>query len=271
MSMTPEMETLKSRLKGTWMAGDFDYIARSYSPGASAFIERLNLEPGLRVLDVACGTGNLSLPAGRAGAAVTGVDIAANLLETARANARKEGLQVEFVEGDAEGLAFPDASFDVVVSMFGAMFAPRPDLVARELLRVCRPGGRIAMANWTAGGFVGQMFKLTGSYVPPPALMPSPIQWGAEEIVQERLGSGATLEFERRMIEFTFPFSVDEVAEYWRTHYGPTQKAWEALEGERREAFLKDFQQHWQEHNQASDGTIRVESEYQAVLATRNG
>src|ERR687894_2778546 len=178
MSQTiTEMEALKSRLKATWMSGDFDKIAQIIEPGAAAFIERLALAPGTRVLDVACGTGNLSLPAARAGAAVTGIDIAPNLIETARRRALSEGLKIDFDEGDAEQLPYADASFDVVVTMFGAMFAPRPELVAAELVRVCRPGGRIAMANWTPGGFIGRMFKIGGRHVPPPPNMPPPVLW----------------------------------------------------------------------------------------------
>lgn len=262
-TLTPEMEALKTRLRSTWMAGDFDLIARSYSPGARQFIDSLQLEPGTRLLDLACGSGNLALPAARAGALVTGADIAVNLLETARARAAEEHLQVAFVEGDAEQLPFPDASFDLVVSMFGAMFAPRPDLVAREILRV---GGRFAMANWTPTGFVGQMFKLTGQHVPPPALMPSPLQWGVEATVRERFGAGAELKCEPRMIEFTFAMPPADVVEHFRKYYGPTQRAFEALEPERQNALRADLEGLWKDANQASDGTTRVQSEYLAVL-----
>ena len=154
-----EMDALKTKLRATWIAGDFGQIAKYYTDEAEDFINRLNLKPGMKVLDVACGTGNLALPAARAGADVTGVDIAPNLVEQARENAKREGLNVQFDEGDAEALPYDDASFDAVVTMFGAMFAPRPELVAAELKRVCRPGGFIAMANWTPAGFIGQMFK----------------------------------------------------------------------------------------------------------------
>src|SRR5258705_2912721 len=186
----PEMESLKSRLKAMWMTGDFGQVAKIIETGAEEFIDRLALQPGVRVLDVACGSGNLAIPAARAGAIVTGVDIAPNLLEQARARAESEGLTIQFDEGDAEELPYGDATFDTVVSMFGAMFAPRPELVAAELLRVCRPGGRIAMANWTPEGFIGQMFKTTGKHVPPPPTMPSPLKWGDEATVRERLQDG---------------------------------------------------------------------------------
>ena len=172
--MTPDMELLKARLKSTWMAGDYGHFAKELEPGALEFLSRLSVTPGTRLLDVGCGAGQTAIPAARAGARVTGVDIAANLIEQARARAKAEGLDVRFDEGDAEALAYDDGSFDLVISLIGAMFAPRPDRVAAELVRVCRSGGRIVMANWTAEGFVGQMFKTIGNHVPPPPLMPSP-------------------------------------------------------------------------------------------------
>ena len=227
-----DIDALKNRLKATWMAGDFGLIAKSYESGAAEFVRRLGLAPGTRVLDVACGTGNLALPAARTGAAVTGVDIATNLLEQARARAAAEGLTARFDEGDAEKLPYPDASFDAVISMFGVMFAPRPELAAAELLRVCRPGGRIALANWTPGGFVGQMFKTIAGHVPPPAGVPSPIQWGDEAKVRERLGGTSDLRTTPRLIAFEFPFGPAEVVEFWRVYYGPTNRAFEALAAE---------------------------------------
>src|SRR5512132_816935 len=147
--MTLEMELLKARLKATWMSGDYGHFAKYLEPGALEFLSRNPIEPGMRILDVACGAGQISIPAARAGAKVTGIDIATNLIEQARARAQAENLDARFDEGDAELLPYEDASFDIVVSLIGAMFAPRPDLVAAELRRVCRPGGRIIMANWT--------------------------------------------------------------------------------------------------------------------------
>ena len=146
-TMTPEMESLKVRLKATWMSGDYATFAEPMLPGALEFLKRLNLKPGQELLDVGCGAGQIALPAARAGVNVTGVDLAANQIEQARAQAQKENLSIRFDEGDAEMLPYPDAAFDVVVSLIGAMFAPRPNRVAAEMLRVCRPGGRIVMAN----------------------------------------------------------------------------------------------------------------------------
>lgn len=189
-TMTPEMESLKARLKATWMAGDYGHFAKYLEPGALGFLERLSITPGTRMLDVGCGAGQIAIPAARAGVRVTGVDIAVNLVEQARARTQAEGLDVRFDEGDAEMLPYEDGSFDLVVSLIGAMFVPRPERVAAELVRVCRSAGHIIMANWTPEGFVGQMFKTIGKHVPAPPLMPSPLLWGNEAVVCERLRDG---------------------------------------------------------------------------------
>ena len=267
---TSELTALKTRLRATWIAGDFGQIAKSYVSGAEEFIKKLNLKPGTKVLDVACGTGNLALPAARAGAIVTGVDIAPNLIEQARENAKQEGLNIQFDEGDAEALPYDDAGFDAVVTMFGAMFAPRPELVAAELKRVCRPGGFIAMANWTPSGFIGQMFKIMASHVPPPAGMPSPLLWGKEETVRERLGEGISkLEMKPQNVTFVFPVSPVDVVEIFRTYYGPTNKAFGTLDENAQAALRKEVEQLWIERNRATDGTTAVDSEYLEVIAVR--
>ena len=271
LQMTPEMEALKTKLKATWVSGDFGKVAETFADGAAEFVERLNLKPGARVLDVACGSGNQSIPAARAGAKVTGVDIAPNLLEQARKWAENENLEIRFDEGDAENLPYADAEFDAVITMFGAMFAPRPERVAAELVRVCRPGGLIAMANWTPAGFVGQMFKIVGKHVPPPANMPSPLLWGDEATVRERLGDKVSdINFEPHMISFEFPFGVAETIEFWREFYGPTHKAFAALDENGQAALRRDLEKLWAENNLAPDGTTRVESEYLEVVAVRN-
>jgi len=272
MSTTqPEMESLKTRLKSMWMAGDFGQVAKVIEAGAAEFIDSLALKPGDRVLDVACGTGNTAIPAARAGAEVTGADIATNVLEQARQRAESEGLKIQFEEGDAENLPYDDAAFDVVVTMFGAMFAPRPELVSSELIRVCRPGGRIAMANWTPEGFIGQMFKATGKHVPPPPTMPSPIKWGDEETVRQRLSDGISdLKLTRRLCSFKYPFGPAEVVEFFRMYYGPTQRAFEALDANGQAALRSDLEQLWSEHNKATDNQTDVQGEYLEVVATRS-
>ena len=185
-AISTEFVDLKTRLKKTWMAGDYDRFSRYMENGARDFYERLDTAPGAHFLDVACGSGQLALIAAREGLEVTGVDIARNLVERARDRAQAEGLSARFEEADAEALPFEDASFDIVASLVGAMFAPRPDLVAQELLRVCSPGGTIAMVNWTPQGFVGQMFKAVSKFVVPSG-MPAPVLWGDEATVRERL------------------------------------------------------------------------------------
>lgn len=269
-TLTPEMEALKAKLKATWTSGDFGHIARSYAPGAAEFVNRLNLKSGERVLDVACGTGNLSIPAAKNGAVVIGQDIAANLLEQGRARAKAEGLTVRFDENDAEALPYDNASFDTVISMFGAMFTPRPEVTAAELVRASRPGGRIAMANWTPSGFIGQMFKIVGKHVPPAPGMPSPLLWGDETTVAGRFnGSVADLQLTRRLITFNFPFSPAEVVECFRLYYGPTYKAFGALDETGQAALEQELTQLWSAHNQSNNGITQVESEYLEVVATR--
>jgi SAM-dependent methyltransferase len=267
----PEMESLKTRLKSMWMAGDFGQIAKVIEAAGDDFIATLGLKSGDRVLDVACGSGNLAIPAARTGATVTGVDIATNLLEQADARAKSEGLKIKFDEGDAENLPYDDGAFDAVITMYGAMFAPRPELVSSELVRVCKPGGRIAMANWTPAGFLGQMFRVNGKHVPPPPNMPSPIKWGEEETVRERLSDGVSdLKFTRRICKFKFPFAPAEVVEFFRMYYGPTQRTFGALDENGQAALRKDLEQLWSDNNKATDGTTDVDAEYLEVLGTRS-
>ncbi|MBX7219600.1 MAG: class I SAM-dependent methyltransferase [Blastocatellia bacterium] len=268
--MTPEMAALKTRLKTTWMAGDYGTFARFMESGALEFLHRLNLTPGIKLLDVGCGSGQIAIPAALAGVEVTGVDIATNLLEQARERAQHAGLRVQFEEGDAEALPFPDGSFEVVVSLIGAMFAPRPDLVAAELVRVCRPGGRIVMANWTPEGFVGQMFKTIARHVPPPPLMASPVLWGKEDVVKERFSQGiASLQLEKQMFPFSYPFPPAEVVEFYRTYYGPTNRAFAALDETGQLALRNDLEHLWSTSNQAADGHTSYPGEYLKVTAIK--
>jgi len=268
--MPPEMEALKSRLKATWMAGDYGRFATYLLPGALEFLERLAVAPGTRMLDVACGAGQIAIPAARAGAKVTGVDIASNLVEQARTRARAERVDIRFEEGDAEALPAGDGAYDLVVSLIGAMFAPRPERVSAELVRVCRPGGRIAMANWSPEGFVGQMFRIIGKHVPPSPLMVSPLKWGDEATVRERLGDGiARLDINRRLYPMRYPFAPAEVVEFFRLYYGPTNRAFAVLDADRQAALRSDLEHLWSEHNQAGRGRTEIDSEYLEVVAVR--
>ena len=268
-SITPELESLKARLKATWMAGDYGHFAKYLEPGALEFLARLAVGPGTRMLDVGCGAGQIAIPAARAGARVTGVDIAANLIAQARARAQAEGVDVQFDEGDAEALPYERGAFDLVVSLIGAMFAPRPERVAAELVRVCRPGGRIVMANWTPSGFVGLMFKAIGKHVPPPP-MPSPLLWGDEGSVRERLREGVSdLQLKKRMYPFSYPFPPNEVVEHFRTYFGPINRAFAALDGTGQVALRSDLEKLWTEHNQAAAGATQYQAEYLEVVAVR--
>jgi SAM-dependent methyltransferase len=257
------------RVRATWIAGDFGRIATGYAAGASEFIARLRLAQGERVLDVACGTGNLALPAARAGALTTGIDIAPNLIAQAIANAADEQLAARFEVGDAEDLPYADGSFETVVSMFGAMFAARPARAAAELLRVTVPGGRIAMANWTPDGFVGRMLRIVVGYAPPPPGSIPVLQWGDEAVVRERLGRASRIECVRRRIMFEYPCSPAETVRLFREWYGPTVRAFASLDEERRLLLEHDLIAHWADHNHAAGDVTRVESEYLEVLAIR--
>jgi SAM-dependent methyltransferase len=265
-----KLNQLKQRMRGTWMAGDFGQIARFSANSAEEFVERLRIQPGMRVLDVACGTGNLAIPAARRGAHVTGVDIAPNLIAQARERAVAEGLSAIFEEGDAEQLRWPGAEFDLVASMFGAMFAPRPELVAAELVRVCRPGGTIAMANWTPSGFTGRMFALATRYQPPPPGIPAPVQWGDEKIVRDRFGANVqAIETTRRVKLFEFPFGPHGVVELFRDYFGPTKMAFAALTPAEQAAYAADLENFWREHNEGDEGRTLVRTEYLEVIAKR--
>jgi len=252
------------------MAGDFGQIAGFVVGEEESFVARLNLKPGTLLLDVACGTGNSAIPAARAGAKVTGVDIATNLLEQARKRAAAEQLEIRFEEGDAEELPFADGSFEVVVSIFGAMFAPRPERVAAEFLRVLKPGGMIAMANWTSQGFVGRMNQVTAKMAPPPPGIPAPSLWGDESIVRQRLGHGCShLDCTPRKIKMAYPFPPREMVAFFRRYMGPTQMAFSRLDAAGQATLAAELESLWVEHNTAVDGTTAVEGEYLEVRAIR--
>ncbi len=259
-------------MRSTWMAGDFGVIARTIAGGAAAFVERLHLPKGARVLDVAAGTGNVAIPLAAAGCTVTGVDIAPNLLEQARERAVAAGLSIHFDEGDAEALPYPDASFDAVVTMFGAMFAPRPALVAAELARVLRPSGVLAMANWNLDSFSGAMFRTGGKHAPPPPGVPQPVLWGDADTVRERLVSGFTnIQTELVPIDFDLPMPPAGAVDLFRTYFGPTKMAFARLDEGRQAALAADLLELWSSANVADDPAVQtlIRNQYLQVLATR--
>jgi len=265
-----EFTQLKTRLKATWMTGDYDVFSRYMEKDAEVFFRRLGLEPGTRLLDVGCGAGQLALVAARAGLQVTGCDICPNWLEDARTRAQAEGLKASFEEGDAEDLPYKDGEFDAVVSLIGAMFAPRPERVAAELTRVCRPGGIIAMANWTPGGFIGQMFKTIARHIAPSG-MPSPVLWGDEATVRSRLQEGiSALRCAARTYQFDYPFPPADVVEFFRAHYGPMTRAFASLDAAGQAQLRSELVRLWAAHNTAPDNTTKVAAEYLEVIATRS-
>lgn len=264
----PELAQLKAGMKAAWMAGNFGRIAAFSAKAAEEFVARTAITQGTRVLDVACGTGNTAIPAARAGAVVTGIDIAPNLLVQARERASAEQLEIEFQEGDAEQLPYLDGAFDMVLTMFGAMFAPRPERVAAELVRVCRAGGVIAMANWTPQGFVGKTFQLTAKMAPPPPGVPAPVLWGDEETVRRRFSKQvSSLSLTRRQISFEYPVPPNEVVAFFRQYFGPTQTAFKRLDPGGQAALASALESLWKEHNRAGNDRTSVEVEYLDVRA----
>ena len=269
----PNLETIKAKQKATWESGDFGQIARSIETVAEEFMARLPLRRGTEVLDVACGTGNLAIIAALHGCKVSGVDIAANLIAQARTRTAEANLNIDFQEGDAEALPFADKQFDLAVSMFGVMFTPQPDVVAAELRRVTRPGGRIALANWTPEGFIGKMFQVFKKHLtPPPAGVPSPMAWGDENTVRERLQYGFTdLQLTRRIALMRYPFPPVETVEHFRQYYGPTLKAFASLDAAAQDALRRDLVELQTANNIAKiPGTTQVAAEYLEVVAVRS-
>ncbi|MEO6529097.1 MAG: class I SAM-dependent methyltransferase [Gemmatimonadaceae bacterium] len=253
----------------TWIARDFGRVATGFASCVAECITRLGLAEGERVLDVGCGTGTLTLPAARAGAVATGIDRDPNRVAQASAHAAAEELDVRFDVGDAETLPYADGSFDTVVSMFGVMFAARPARAADELLRVVRKGGRVVVASWTPSGFVGQMLHIVADYLPPRADSAPALLWGEEAVARERLGRAARIGCVRRRIAFDYGTPPAETVRMFRECYEPTAHAFASLDAERSLQLERDLLALWIDHNRASDGGTRVESEYLEVIAIR--
>ena len=266
-----DLEAVKAVQQHVWSQGDFARIGSAQVVVSERLCEAAAVIPGERVLDVACGAGNTALAAARRFARVTGIDFVPALLGHARERARAELVEAEFVEGDAERLEFADGSFDVVLSTFGAMFAPDQPRAAAELLRVCRPGGRVGMANWTPEGLVGQMFAITMRHLSPPAVLDPPPLWGTEERLRQLWGDGISdLRAERREFLFCYP-SVDFCLDHFRRWFGPTKIAFEALDEPGRDALARDLADLWNTNNTAGERALVAPSAYLEVVATRAG
>jgi ubiquinone/menaquinone biosynthesis C-methylase UbiE len=263
--------SLKQAHRTMWADGDYAAVARLMDEGPPAhMLSAVGVDAHHRVLDVATGTGNVALRAVRSGAEVTGLDLTPELLEIAAVRAAALGVEVEWVQGDAEALPFPDQSFDRVLSAFGIQFAPRHQITTRELVRVCRPGGAIALANWTPEGIVGQMFAVLSRYLPaPPQFASPPPLWGSEQHVRELFSTwDVRLEFERAVLPYTFG-SVEEYLQFYETNYGPTIRAKAALEGEARWGDCRiELAELFESQNRSTDSSdLSIEAEYMLVVA----
>jgi len=267
----PDLEAVKQRQQAAWASGDFAVVASRIVLVAEHLCDTADLQAGWRVLDVATGSGNAAIAAARHGSTAVGVDYVPALLERGRMRAEAEGLAVALLEGDAEALPFPDGSFDAVTSVFGSMFAPDHARAAAELLRVCRPGGTIALASWTPDGFIGELFRTVGAHVPPPAGVQSPMLWGTEAHLRTLFGDRiASLEIEERTFTFRFR-SAQEFVDFFRTWYGPTLKAFAALDGAARDALEEDVLALVRRYDRLDgSGAVAIPSAYtEAVAVTR--
>jgi ubiquinone/menaquinone biosynthesis C-methylase UbiE len=270
MSDSVDLQAVGQMQQKTWSEGDFGMVAGLVMMVAEELAEALDLVPGERVLDVACGSGNGALAAARRSwGNVVGVDFVPALLARGRERAAAERLDVEFVEGDATALPVEDAEFDVVMSIFGAMFAADQEKAATELLRACKPGGRIGMANWVPDGGVGQMFMTTAKHAPPPPGVDSPLLWGTEERLRELFGDGVSeLRVERWKSRQAFQ-SADHWLDFFRTFFGPTKVAFERVGPEGEEALTADLRDFLEQNNVAGNRALVLEPEYLQVVATR--
>jgi SAM-dependent methyltransferase len=266
----PDFGAIKARQQQVWASGDFHAVAARIMLVAEHLCDTADLHAGWRVLDVATGSGNAAIAAARLGCTVVGVDYVPGLLERGRERAAAEGLEVELLEGDAEALPFEDASFDAVTSVFGSMFAPDHAQAAAELLRVCRPGGTIALASWTPDGFIGDLFRTQAAHVPPPAGVRSPMLWGTEAHLRELFGDGiAWLEVEERTFTWRFA-SAEEFVAFFRRWYGPTLKAFAALDPDGQKALERDLVELARQYDRLGAGSIAIPSTYtEAVARTR--
>ena len=268
-STAPNYVAIKTKQKATWGSGDYGRVGVTLQITGEALCEALDIRSGQSVLDVASGNGNASLAAARRFCKVVSTDYVSSLLEQSRIRAAAEKLAIDYREADAEDLPFNDASFDIVVSTFGVMFAPNQEQAASELLRVCKKGGKIGLANWTPEGFIGQVFKTVGRHVPPPAGVRSPAAWGTEAFLETHFASRVS-KIEATPRQFTFRYhSPEHFLDIFSTFYGPILKAFEALDESAGASLLNELERLIGQHNQATDGTMVVPSEYLEIVISR--
>jgi SAM-dependent methyltransferase len=265
----PDLAAVKQRQQQAWASGDFAVVAARIVLTAEQLVDSADLHAGWHVLDVATGSGNAAIAAARLGCSAVGVDYVPALLDRGRRRAAAESLDVVFMEGDAEELPFPDASFDAVTSVFGTMFAPDHARAAAELARVCRPGGRIALASWTPEGFIGDLFRTTAKHVPPPAGVSSPMLWGTEAHLRDLFGEEITsLDATERTFTFRFP-SAEHFVTFFRLWYGPTLKAFAALDDAGREALEADLTELARRHDRLDANALAIPATYLEAIAER--
>jgi ubiquinone/menaquinone biosynthesis C-methylase UbiE len=272
-SRTPDLASdlgaVKSKQHAAWSSGDYALIGATLQIVGESLCEALDVRSGQGVLDVAAGNGNVTLAAARRWCEVTSTDYVPALLERGRARAAADGLTIAFKEADAEALPFKDNSFDIVVSTFGVMFTPNQDKAAAEMLRVCKPGGKIGLASWTPGGFIGQLFKTLGQHLPPPAGVKSPLLWGTRERIQEMFGpQAASIETLPRNFVFRYR-SAGHWIDVFRTYYGPMLKAFAALQPAAQQALYDDIVALIGRFNRSGDSTMVVPGEYLEVIVTK--
>jgi SAM-dependent methyltransferase len=266
-----DLEAIKRRQQATWASGDFSVVAPRVLFAAELLCEAADLQAGWRVLDVATGSGNAALGAARRGCATVGVDYVPALLDRGRLRAQAEHLSVEFVQGDAEKLPFENASFDAVLSIYGVMFAPDHRRAAGELARVCRPGGRIGLAIWTPGGYIGEMFKVMSRYISPTPGLTPPVRWGDESHLRDIFGGAIKgIRSHARTAVMRFQSAAENIA-FFRTYYGPTLRAFESLSPDRQGALTADLTEliGKYDRNKAKVGPIAIEAEYLETVITR--
>ena len=266
---TPDLNAIKTKQQAAWSSGDYAIVGTTLQIVGEQLAEALDLRAGQKVLDIAAGNGNATLAAARRWCEVTSTDYVESLLARARQRAEAEGLKVNFQKADAEALPFADSSFDAVLSTFGGMFSPDQGRTASEMLRVCRSGGCIGLANWTPEGFIGQMFKTIGKHVPPPAGLKSPALWGTAEWIEKAFRADASsLVAQRRNFVFRYR-SAEHFLDVFRRYYGPMLKAFEALQEPGRAALSRDIIELIGRFNTSDDKTMVVPSEYLEVVVTK--
>jgi SAM-dependent methyltransferase len=262
-----DIAAIKSRQEGTWASGYYAVIGTTLQLTGELLCEAVDIAAGERVVDVASGNGNAAVAAARRGGEVIACDYVPALLEGARARAVAEGLELDTRDADAEALPFGDATFDAVLSTFGVMFAPDQERAAAELVRVCKPDGRVGLANWTPDGFVGQMFKLVGRYVPPPAGLRSPLEWGTVGRLEELFGPGRSIRSAARSFVFRYR-SADHWLATFRRFYGPIHKAFGALDAADASALSSDLLALARQHDTSAGASLRVPSDYVEVVVS---